>query len=181
MYFYCSAVTDPDCATDQINVLTPLDATVGQVQVVVTNSEVSTPAFTVNMKAVAPTFLLFSTQGYVAATHADYSLLGATTLYPGFSTPAKRGEAILLYAVGFGLPRTPLTAGSSTQSGSLPAFPACTLGGASATVTFAGIVSYPELHTIVLTVPKAASPGDNLLRCTYNGATIPVGNWITVQ
>lgn len=38
LYFYCSAVTDPACATDQINVLTTLDATVGEVQVVVTNS-----------------------------------------------------------------------------------------------------------------------------------------------
>jgi hypothetical protein len=44
--------------------------------------------------------------------------------------PAKPDETILLYGVGFGLPTTPLTNGSTTQSGSLPAFPVCTLGGA---------------------------------------------------
>jgi hypothetical protein len=35
VYYFCSAVTNPNCATDQINVLTPLDNTIGPVQVVV--------------------------------------------------------------------------------------------------------------------------------------------------
>jgi uncharacterized protein (TIGR03437 family) len=179
--FYCSAVTNSACATDQIDVLTPLDATVGKVQIVVTSSGLPTPPFTANMKSAAPTFLLFTTQGYVVATHTTSDLVvGPTSLYPGFSTPAKRGERILLYAVGFGLPATPLTDGSSTQSGSLPAFPACMLGGDSATVTAAGLVS-PGLYALALTVPNAATLGDNLLRCTYNGVTIPVGNLIPVQ
>src|ERR1035438_4118758 len=96
VYFYCSAVTSTVCATDQIDVLTPLDNTTGPAQVVVTSGATVSTTFTVNMKAVVPTFLLFNASGPVVATHSDYSLLGATTLYPGASTPAKPGEAVVL-------------------------------------------------------------------------------------
>jgi hypothetical protein len=42
-------------------------------------------------------------------------------------------------------------------------------------------VGNPGLYAFALTVPNPAPLGDNLLRCTYNGVTIPVGNLITVQ
>jgi hypothetical protein len=80
VYFYCSAVTSTACTTDQINVLTPLDDTTGPVQVVVTSGTTVSTTFTANMKAVVPTFLLFNASGPVVATHADYSLLGASSL-----------------------------------------------------------------------------------------------------
>ena len=47
----------------------------------------------------------------------------------------------MLYAVGFGLPSTPLVNGSSTQSESLPVLPVCTLGGNPAALSFAGLIS----------------------------------------
>ena len=108
VYFYCSAETDPGCIEDQLNVLTPLDNTLGPVRVVVTNGTVSTPAFTASMQAVAPSFLLDGATAYITATHLDYSLVGPTGLYPGYTTPASPGEVIVLYAVGFGLPSTAL-------------------------------------------------------------------------
>lgn len=74
VYFYCSAATDPACVVDQLNILTPLDNTTGPVPIVVTNGSASTPAFTATMQTVAPSFLLFGTAGYVAATHANGSL-----------------------------------------------------------------------------------------------------------
>lgn len=129
VYFYCSAATDPACFQDQLNILTPLDNTVGSVQVVVTSGTGSTPPFTVNIQADAPSFLLFSTAGYVTATHANNNLVGPTSLYPGYTTPAAPGEPIVLYAVGFGLPSTTLVNGSASQSGSLPVMPVCTVGG----------------------------------------------------
>jgi len=67
VYFYCSAATDPQCKTDQINILTPLDNTTGPVQVVVTNGSTPSPPFTVTMKPMVPAFLLFSSVGYIAA------------------------------------------------------------------------------------------------------------------
>ena len=179
VYFYCSGTAAGSiCAKDQINVLTPLDGTVGPVQIVVNNGTTSSAPFTVNEKALAPAFLLFSPP-YVVATHANNSLLGPTTLYPGLSTPAKVNEQVVLYAVGFGLPTTPLTAGSSSQSGSIP-LPVCSVGTNPATVAFAGLIS-PGLYQINLVIPPGTPSKDNSISCTTGGASTPVGDMITVQ
>jgi uncharacterized protein (TIGR03437 family) len=182
VYFYCSAATDPACLQDQLNILTPLDTTIGPVPVVLTSGTVSIPPFTVNMQAVAPSFLLFTAKGYIAARHADKdsTLVGPASLYPGSSTPAKAGETISLYAAGFGLPATALVNGSSSQSGALPVLPVCQVGGVPAVVAFAGVVG-PGLYQLNLTIPATAATGDNTVGCTYNGQTTPAGNLITVQ
>ena len=179
VYFYCSAATSTACATDQINVLTPLDDTVGPVQVVVTSGNTVSTSFTANMKPVVPTFLLFNASGAVVATHADYGLLGAATLYPGATTPARPGETVIIYAIGFGLPANPLTNGSSSQSGSLPSVPVCQVGGQPAS-TVATLIS-PGLYQLNLAVPANAQSGDNPISCTYGGASTQSGAFITVQ
>ena len=180
VYFYCSAATDPSCFQDQLNVLTPLDNTIGPVSVAVSNGAVSSPAFTVSMNTVTPSFLLLSSAGYIVATHRDNTLVGPTSLYPGYSTPARTSEVIALFGVGFGLPSTPLVNDSASQSGSLSVMPVCTLGGMPAPLTFAGLVS-PGLYQLNLTVPAVAPNGDNAVVCTYNGTVTPLGDLITVQ
>jgi uncharacterized protein (TIGR03437 family) len=180
VYFYCSAATDTACAQDQLNILTPLDNTMGAVPVVVTSGGVSTVPFSANMQTVAPSLLLFSEAGYVVATHGDYTLVGPASLYPGSSTPAKPGETIALYAVGFGLPATPLVNGSSSQSASLPVFPECQVGGSAAALSFAGLIS-PGLYQVNITIPVTAANGDNTVVCAYNGSATPAGNLIAVQ
>ena len=110
---------------------------------------------------------------------ADYSLLGAATLYPGATTPARPGETVVIYAIGFGLPVNPLTNGESSQSGSLPSVPVCQLGGSPAS-TIATLIS-PGLYQLNLTVPANAQSGDNPISCTYSGATTHSGAFITVQ
>ena len=180
IYFYCSAGTDPACFQDQINVLTPLDNTLGPVLVVVSSGTTSTQGFLTTMNKVAPSFLLASTAGYIVATHRNNSLVGPVTLYPGSSTPAITGETIALFGVGFGLPTTPLVNGSASQFGSLPVLPVCTVGGYPANLTFAGVVS-PGLYQLNLTIPIAAANGDNLVSCSYGGFTTPTGDLITVQ
>ena len=180
VYFYCSAATDPACAQDQLNILTPLDNTVGTVPVVVTSGAVSSPPFSVNMQAVAPSFLLNTVAGDVVGTHANSSPVGPANLFPGVSTPAAAGEGVALYAVGFGLPSTPVANGSANQSGALPALPVCQIGGLAASVAYAGIIS-PGLDQINVTIPGAAANGENLISCTYNGATTPAGDLVAVQ
>ena len=180
VYFYCSAATDPACAQDQLNILTPLDNTIGPVPVVVTNGTAASSPFIVNLQAVAPSFLLFGATQYIAATHANNALVGPTTLYPGSSTPAQPGEEIQLFAVGFGLPSTALVNGSAMQSGSLPVLPTCGVGTNAATVSFAGLIG-PGLYQLNLTIPSAAANGDNPLACTYGGSITPAGDLITVQ
>lgn len=181
VYFYCSAATDPACSQDQLNVLTPLDSTTGPVQVVVTSGTTASPAFTVNMQAVSPAFLLFGATQYIAATHASNALVGPTTLYQGSSTPAQTNEEIVLYAVGFGLPPAALVNGAEIQSGSLATLPVCTVGTNAAVVAFAGLNGIAGLYQLNLTIPAAASSGDNPVSCTYNGATTPAGDLVTVQ
>jgi uncharacterized protein (TIGR03437 family) len=179
VFWFCSAATTPACGVDQINVLTPLDSTLGPVPVVVTNSVGSSAPLMIALQAVAPSFLLFNAKGYVVATHADFSLAGPASLFPGLSTPASAGETIVLYGVGFGLPATALTDGSSMQSGALPAQPVCAIG--RAPVTVASALVLPGLYQIAVTVPSAAASGDNAVTCTYGGASTPSGDLIAVR
>lgn len=180
VYFYCSAATDTSCATDQINVLTPLDATTGNVAIVVSTASGPSAPFTALMQTVVPSLLLISAKGYIAAEHLNYSLIGPTTLYPGSSTPAAPGETIVVYAVGLGLPSTPLTAGSQVQTGMLPALPSCKIGGNPAAVGFAGLIS-PGLYQLNITVPSNAGSGDDSISCVYNSAITPTGDLLTIS
>jgi uncharacterized protein (TIGR03437 family) len=181
IYFFCSGKTSKICQTDQINVLTPLDSTLGPVQIVVNNGTSPSAPFPTYMGVVSPALLRYGTNGYIIATHANSSLIGPSSLYPGYSTPAQPGETIVLYGVGFGLPSTPLLDGSSGQSGVLPSSVSCQIGGAEASVIFAGLVS-PGLYQFNVTVPATGlTDGDSPVTCTYQGASIPPGALIAVQ
>jgi len=178
VYFYCSALTSTICTSDQVNVLSPFDSTLGSVQIVVSNGSTASAPYTATVKTAVPSFLLFSAP-YVVATHADYSLLGPTSLYPGLSTPANPNETVLVYGVGSGLPTTPITPGSSSQFGSLPATPVCTVGGSNAAVS-AALIS-PGLYQFNITVPTGVKSGDNTVNCTYNSVSTPAADVLAVQ
>jgi uncharacterized protein (TIGR03437 family) len=158
----------------QVNALTSLDPTTGPVDVIVNNGTTTTAAFTVNERAASPAFFLFGATKYIAATHADNSLLGPTSLsVPGAAfTPAHPNETITLYANGFGLPATALAEGSSTQSSPLPEPPVIQIGGVNANVAFAGVVA-PGLYQFNVTVPGSVSDGDNAVRVSYRGVQAP--------
>src|ERR1017187_8148682 len=98
---------------------------------------------------------------------------------PSASTPTTPNEEVVLYAVGFGLPSTALTDGSSSQSGVLQPTPVCSVGGNPAAVSFAGLIS-PGLYQINLTIPAGTPSGDNSIGCTFQGASTPGGDRITV-
>ncbi len=178
VYFFCSGANSKLCTADQIDVLTPLDDAVGPVQVIVKNGNSTSAPFTVNLRPVAPALLL-SSGTYVAATHADYTLVGPASLYPGFSSPAIPNETVSIYGVGFGLPTTALVGGTSAQSGPLPVMPVCKVGGVQATVSFAAVIS-PGLYQLNVTIPSSAANGDNVITCSYGGSQTPPGAQITV-
>ncbi len=179
IYFYCSAVTSTICAADQINVLSPLDTTLGDVQVVVTNGTAPTPPFTVTMHTIVPVLFEFDAT-HVVATHLNGTLIGPPSLYPGSSTPASPSEQVVVYGSGFGLPNGTLTAGSSSQGGSLPTLPVCTVGNNPATLAFAGLVG-PGLIQMNINLPATLTAGDQAISCTYGGAATPSNNVITVN
>jgi uncharacterized protein (TIGR03437 family) len=164
----------------QVNALTAPDPMSGPVQVVLANSSLQSAPFTASAQALSPSFFVFNGGPYVAATHADGSLLGPTDLYPGSATPAKPGETVVLYANGFGPTSRPVVSGSSTQSGSLSPLPAISIGGVAAAVQFAGLVSPGEFQFNVV-VPPATPEGDNTITASYNGMTTPNGTLILVD
>jgi hypothetical protein len=131
-------------------------------------------------QAEAPSFFVFGGGPYVAATHLNYSLIGPTSLYPGYSTPAAPGETIVLYANGFGPTSNAVVAGAETQSGMLSPLPIITIGGLPATVSFAGLVAPGEFQFNVM-VPSSAGNGDQPIVATYGGMTTQAGTLITVQ
>ena len=86
----------------QINILTPPDALTGPVNVVVTSNAASSAPYLAQTQPESPSFFVFNGGPYIAAVHANGSLIGPATLFPGASTPAQPGETIMIYANGFG-------------------------------------------------------------------------------
>ena len=164
----------------QINVLTPPDAMSGPVQVVVTNNGAAGASFTAQAQTLSPSFFVFNGGPYVAATHADGTLLGPGSLYPGSTTPAKPGETIVLYANGFGQTSTPVISGSILQSGTLSPQPVIKIGGTTATVQFAGLVSPGEFQFNVV-VPASLGNGDQPITAAYGGVSTQSGALITIH
>ena len=58
--------------------------------------------------------------------------------------------------------------------------PVARIGGATAKVEFAGVVS-PGLYQFNVVVPATAVNGDNAVTALYGGVSTPVGALITVQ
>ena len=139
----------------QVNIVTPADAIEGTVLVQVTTTAGSSPGFSVQAQAVSPSFFTFNGGPYAVAEHANGSLIGPASLYPGLTTPPTPGEIIQLYANGFGQTSTPVVSGANTQSGTLPTLPAITIGGIAASVQFAGLVS-PALFQFNVVIPPNA-------------------------
>jgi uncharacterized protein (TIGR03437 family) len=127
----------------------------------------------------SPSFFVFDAS-HVTGTHLDGTLLGPANLYPGFSSPAKPGETVILYGNGFGQTSTSVVGGSLAQSGTLSPIPVVKIGGMTAVVQFAGLVS-PGLFQFNVVVPSAAPDGDNTLTTTYDGSTVQPGVILAVQ
>ncbi len=165
----------------QVNVLTPPDLGTGNVQVQVTKNGIPSVTYSAQAQQYATSLFLFGAGPYVAATHADGSYLGPTTLYPGVTTPATPGERIVLYGNGFGATSSPIVKGSETQGGTLPLIPVVRIGGLNAKVSFAGLIS-PGLFQFNVDVPDAAPNGDDLITVTYGASnTTQAGAVVTVQ
>lgn len=165
----------------QINVLAPDDVTTGPVQVQVTAAQQASNSATVQKSQFAPAFFTIDNGAYVAALHADYTLVGSAGLLPGATTqPAQPGETILLYGTGFGptnpaLPTAQLVTTPSVLANSVQV----TIGGAAATVVYAGLVE-PGLYQLNVTVPNLPN-GDAAVVATIGGVSTQTGVSVTVQ
>ena len=165
----------------QINVLTPTDMANGPVSVVITNNGLASTAVNVTGAPVGPAFFLINSDKYVAATHADGRVIGPTTLIANVTTPVKPGETIVLYANGLGV-TLPAVANGALVTTAIPlaATPTVTVGGMTATVSYAGL-SASGLYQINVVVPAGLSDGDAAVVVQVSGASSPSGALITVQ
>jgi uncharacterized protein (TIGR03437 family) len=164
----------------QINVLAPDDATAGTVQVQVTTAQQNSNSLGGQKTQFAPAFFVFG-GGFVAARHADFSLVGAPNLLAGVVTePAKPGETILLYGTGFGPTNPPLASAQLVTTPEPLANPVqVSIGGVTATVTFGGLVA-PGLYQFNVTVPNLPN-GDAAVVATLGGVATATGVSVTVQ
>jgi uncharacterized protein (TIGR03437 family) len=168
----------------QVNILTPLDDALGPVPLQLNTPYGNANLMTPLMLQITPSFLVLDGAGHVAARHArDFSLVGPpSSSVPGYTfTPAKPGETISLYAVGFGQTNPPISNPLVTAAAPLPVLPNVTIGGLPATVSFAGLVQGAGLYQINVIVPIGASDGDLIVSATYNGSATQSSVILTVQ
>ena len=164
----------------QLNVLLPLSLTSGPLQVQTTNNGLSSASVSVQLLDLSPAFFPFNDGKHVAATHADNTPVGPSTLYPN-ATPAKPGETVVLWGTGFG-PTTPAVPDGwvITTPADLTSMPTVMIGGTAAVVTFAGITE-AGLDQINVTIPQSTPDEEATVSAQVNGASTPTNLVITVQ
>jgi uncharacterized protein (TIGR03437 family) len=148
----------------------------------VTTAQQASNSLTAQKTQFFPAFFTIDNGAYVAALHADYTLVGSANLLPGVTTlPAQPGETILLYGTGFG-PTSPAT--PTAQFVTTPAVLAnpvqVTIGGVNATVVYAGLVE-AGTYQLNVTVPLSLPNGDAAVVATIEGVSSQTGVSITVQ
>ena len=165
----------------QIDVLTAVDTTTGPVQVVVTDNGLVSNSMSTTMQAYSPAFFLLKDNISIAALHSNGSIVGATTLYAGLSTPAVSGETIGLYGNGFGQTTPAIASGTIVTTASACATtPTATVGSAPAQVTYCALVS-AGLYQVNVTIPAGTPSGNNAVVITFGTVSSNSNAMITVQ
>jgi len=171
-------------SSTQINVLAP-DIGAGPVQVTVTNSLGTSPAFSSTSAIYGPAFFQWP-NNYAVATYQDFSYAVKNGEFPSVTTvPAKPGDVLILWGTGFG-PTTPAApVGDLTPSNGttyLTSDPVTvTVGGISATVYGTALApGYAGLYQVAIQVP-AVPNGDQPVVAKIGGVSSPITTLLTVQ
>lgn len=115
----------------------------------------------VESASAAPAFFMLGSTGYAVAEHADGSLVAPSGAFPG-SSPATRGETVVIYANGLGPTSGTITPGAEVQSGTLTTSPVVMIANEASKVSFAGLIS-PGLYQLNVTIPGEAPSGNDVL------------------
>jgi uncharacterized protein (TIGR03118 family) len=157
----------------QINALIPTTTAVGPAMVWSNNGGLTSSKVTIQVAALAPALVLASDGKHVMATHADGTTVGATAPAPDAASPAKPGETITLYGVGFGPTNPAAPNGQIIKSPlALANQPTVMIGGANATVVSAMLTAAGQ-YTIQVTIPASAANGDLSISAQVGAATSP--------
>jgi uncharacterized protein (TIGR03437 family) len=156
----------------QVNIQVPWELqgqSSAQMKVVI-DGELFGNVVTVPLADQAPAFFVYGSN-IAIAQDSNYALIGS-------SNPAKRGQAIVLYANGLGPVNNQPASGdsaSATNLASTKQTASVNIGGQDAQVLFAGLSpGFPGLYQINVTVPQGATPGNAVpITVSIGGATSP--------
>jgi uncharacterized protein (TIGR03437 family) len=179
-------------STGQLNVQAPEDTTVGNVAITVTNCKATSSAIMFARRALAPGFLAPSnytangTQYMVATFQSDgaYVLNTATGASFGLtSRPAKPGDGIILYGIGFGDVTPSILPGVIAGASNTLVNPVTiSFGTTKATIAYQGLAGgFVGLYEFYITVPTTLANGDYQINVTQNGTTVPQTASLTVH
>jgi uncharacterized protein (TIGR03437 family) len=176
----------------QLNVEAPEDATTASVAITVTNCKATSAQVMFARQALAPGLLAPSnyssggTQYMVATFASDGAYVLNTSLGASLglnSRPAKPGDSIIAYGVGFGDVTPPILPGTiAAQSNSLVNPVAFSFGSTNAMLSYAGLAgSFVGLYEFYITVPAGLADGDYRINVTQNGSSLPQTMYLTVH
>jgi uncharacterized protein (TIGR03437 family) len=181
-------------SNSQINVLAPADSSTGQVNIVVNGCSGTSGAFKMQKDALAPGILApasFQSNGkqYLVAFHADGTYVGNPGLLAGFTfSPAKPGEALVTYGIGFGDAKkrsdgTAIPPGMLVSEANDIVSPVTfAFGSTPATLQYKGLApTYTGLYQFNVVVPTTLADGDYQINVTLNGVALGQKPFLTVH
>ena len=164
----------------QINALAPGDSALGSVPVQVTTSNGVSNVLSATKQSVSPAIFTYTQNSRYGIATVGSVLIGPAGLVTPSMRPTVPGEIVTLWVTGLGETTPAYPEGQIiSQPAPLASTVQATIGGAPATVQYAGISS-PGLYQINVTVPSLLA-GDAAVLITVNGiqsaaqAFIPVG------
>jgi uncharacterized protein (TIGR03437 family) len=162
----------------QVNALVPSNVPTGQQPLIVTTPNGATSAYMINVNTIQPGILApasFKIGGvqYAVAILPDGSYALPVGAIPGVnSRPAKAGDIVTLYGIGFGGVTPSMNAGVVvSQSNHLTSPFSMSVAGANATLGYYGLApGFTGLYQFNLTIPQVA-PGNSALTFNLGGST----------
>jgi uncharacterized protein (TIGR03437 family) len=180
-------------STGQINVQAPADTAINNVPVTVTNCNATSQPMMLPRRALAPGFLAPSNYTYggtlygVATFQSDGAYVLSTAAAAAFGVngrPAKPGDGIILYGIGFGDVTPTILPGLIVGAGNTLVNPVTISFGSTkvATYTYQGLAGgFIGLYEFYITVPTGLANGDYQINVTQNGVTVPQTISLTVH
>jgi uncharacterized protein (TIGR03437 family) len=168
----------------QLNVLAP-DVPAGPISVTVTTAAGASTAFSTTASAYGPAFFLWP-GSQVVATRQDFTYAAKAGTFAGSTTvPAKPGDVLILWAIGFGptIPASPSGVSVPGSGGfSTASAPTVTVNNTPATVYGAALApGSAGLYQIAIQVPSILANGDWPIQATIGGVASPAGTILSVH
>ena len=176
----------------QLNVQAPEDTATGNVPITVTNCNATSSPIAFARRALAPGLLApanytaNATQYMVATFASDGAYVLDTASGAAFglnSRPAKPGDLIIGYGIGFGTVTPSISPGVIVgQSNTLVNPVAVSFGSIPATLSYSGLAgNFVGLYEFYVTVPSTLANGDYQINVTQNGTPVPQTMYVTVH